>query len=125
MALNLNLITTTITTQPTTDKELKPCNAQWNTDFLDSFSPVADGILYCCCCCICEGLLHARAGEHFCSCALPGSSQSLRTKIRMAYGIKGSLFEDCWTSCIFCPCNLLQMKKELDHRNVSDYCAST
>ncbi|CAM4983432.1 unnamed protein product, partial [Rotaria socialis] len=35
MALNLNLITTTITTQPTTDKELKPCNAQWNTDFLD------------------------------------------------------------------------------------------
>ncbi|CAF3362785.1 unnamed protein product [Rotaria socialis] len=125
MAINLKAITATITSQPTADEKLKPSSADWNTKLLESFSPVADGILYCCCCCICEGLLHARAGEHFCSCALPGSSQSLRTKIRMVYGIKGSLFEDCWTSCIFCPCNLLQMKKELDHRNVSDYCAST
>ncbi|CAF4091250.1 unnamed protein product [Rotaria magnacalcarata] len=94
MALNLNEITNVITTQPTSDQELKPCNARWNTDFLESCSPITDGIIYCCCGCICEGLLHARTGEHFCSCLLPCSTQSLRTKIRMAYAIKGSLLGD-------------------------------
>ncbi|CAF1958770.1 unnamed protein product [Rotaria magnacalcarata] len=118
------ILNTAITTQPTADEKLKPSGAKWNIELLESCRPISDGILYCCCGCICEGLLHARAGEHFCSCMLPGSSQSLRTKIRMVYGIKGSLFEDCWASCL-CPCSLLQMKNELDHRNVSDYTAST
>ncbi|CAF1926489.1 unnamed protein product [Rotaria magnacalcarata] len=126
MALNLNEITNVITTQPTSDQELKPCNARWNTDFLESCSPITDGIIYCCCGCICEGLLHARTGEHFCSCLLPCSTQSLRTKIRMAYGIKGSLLGDYLASCLcFCPCNLLQMKKELDQQNVPDPYANT
>ncbi|CAM4983436.1 unnamed protein product [Rotaria socialis] len=127
MAINLKAITATITSQPTADEKLKPSSADWNTKLLESsFSPVADGILYCCCCCICEGLLHARAGEHFCSCLLPGSTQSLRTKIRMAYGIKGSLLGDCLASCLcLCACALLQMKKELDHQNVPDTNANT
>lgn len=48
------------------------------------------GIVYCICGACCAGRLHVRAGENFFGCLVPGATQALRTKVRMAYGIKVS-----------------------------------
>ncbi|CAF0904942.1 unnamed protein product [Rotaria sordida] len=119
MSLKLSSITNAITAQPGTDAKLNPFNTDWSTKYFESCSPIKDGIIYCICGCCCAGLLHGRAGEHFCSCLFPGATLALRTKIRMAYCIRGSLIEDCLATCCS-PCLLLQMKKELDHHNVPD-----
>ncbi|CAF3285601.1 unnamed protein product [Rotaria socialis] len=119
MAAIFNSLSNAITAQPVADSKLNPFNTEWKTEFFESCNPITDGIIYCLCGCICAGRLHGRAGEHFFSCCFPGATQALRTKIRMAYGIRGSLIEDCLASCCG-PCSLLQMKKELDGHNVPD-----
>lgn len=50
------------------------------------------GITYCFLGACCAGRLHERTGENFFSCIVPGATQGLRTKIRMAYGIKVSTY---------------------------------
>ncbi|CAF0978272.1 unnamed protein product [Rotaria sp. Silwood1] len=106
-----------VTVQPS-DK-LFPTSGQWSNELLKSCSPISDGIVYCFCGSCCAGRLHQRTGEHFCSCLVPGATQALRTKIRMAYGIRGTLVND-WLALCCGPCSLLQMKKELDRQGVPD-----
>ncbi|CAF0823332.1 unnamed protein product [Didymodactylos carnosus] len=101
-----------VTIQP--GHKLLPANAEWSTELFASCR-----IIYCICKSWCAGRLHKRAGESFLGCLVPGATQALRTKIRMAYGIKGTLVSD-WLSSCCCPCSLLQMKKELDRQGVPD-----
>jgi len=52
--------------------------------------------MYCFFGACCAGRLHERTGENYFGCLLPGTTQALRTKIRMAYGIKVSIYR-----CVF------------------------
>jgi len=96
-----------ISVQPVNDAKLNPFNADWSTEYFKSCDPIQDGnfdnirfeivcvvlgILYCLFGSCCAGRLHGRAGEHFCTCLVPGATQALRTKVRMAYGIRVSLY---------------------------------
>ncbi|CAF2475659.1 unnamed protein product [Rotaria sp. Silwood2] len=98
-----------VTVQP--GGKLFPSSAEWSNELFKSCSPISEAC--------CAGRLHQRTGEHFCSCIVPGATQALRAKIRMAYGIKGTLIHDWLASCCG-PCSLLQMKKELDRQGVPD-----
>ena len=64
---------------------------------LKSFYRCFIGCVYCICGGCCAGRLHQRTGEHFLSCCAPGATQGLRTKIRMAYGIRVSS-DECFFS---------------------------
>ncbi|CAM4985277.1 unnamed protein product [Rotaria socialis] len=104
-----------VTIQP--GHKLHPFTADWKNELFASCSPIQEGVIYCLCGPCCAGRLHQRTGENYFGCLVPGTTQALRAKIRMAYGIKGTLIGDCLASCCG-PCSLLQMKKELDAQGV-------
>jgi len=110
-------MTTPVSRQPAGD--LYPFTNNWQNTLFGSFKPCPKSAYACFCNPCYTAQLTERVGDHLLTCLLDrGVLMSIRTKVRTAYKIQGSLLEDCYTTCCACPCAAMQIEKELDYRNV-------
>ncbi|UJR14831.1 hypothetical protein I4U23_001816 [Adineta vaga] len=100
--------------------ELYPYSGQWHETLFGSFKPCPRSAYACLCGPCYLSQLSDRVGEHKLACCIvPGTLLAIRTKVRTAYKIEGTLIKDCLvTSCCVGACASMQIEKELDHRNV-------
>jgi len=89
----------------------------WQNTLFDSFKPCPKSAFACLCCPCYTAQLGKRAHEHILTILVnPCLLMELRTKVRTAYQIQGSLIEDCYTTtCCVCPCAAMQLDRELTH----------
>ncbi|CAF1217188.1 unnamed protein product [Rotaria magnacalcarata] len=106
--------------QPVASNKFLTFNNSWHQTLFGSFKPCPQSAFayFCTPCYIAK--LHDRSGEHFLTnCINPCSLMVLRTKVRTAFHIRGSLAEDCYkTVCCIVPCAAMQIEKELDHQGI-------
>lgn len=89
----------------------------WKTSLLGSVcvDPSVTLHAYCLYCCAWGDLNRDLGGSWCFGCVCPGGPCS-RYQIRTAYGIQGSLLEDCIYACLCPVCNLTQCRLEVNHR---------
>jgi len=110
-----------VSKQPTSG-ELHGFHHEWHHTLFGSFKPCPKSAFACLCNPCYTAQLTKRAGDHILTCLVnPCTLMAVRTKVRTAYKIKGSLIEDCYTTtCCVCPCAAMQIDKELTHRGVPE-----
>jgi len=115
-------MTHSVTKQPGGSGDLYPFNGNWHqTELCGPFCKACPKSAMSCFCNPCfTARLTRRVGDHLLTCCLnPCSLMAVRTKVRTAYKIQGSLIEDCYTTvCCVCPCTAWQINHELDHQQV-------
>ncbi|CAF1141581.1 unnamed protein product [Rotaria sordida] len=106
--------------QPGISNEFYTFDNGWHQTFFGSFKPCPRSAFACFCSPCYIAKLNDRTGEYFLTyCINPYSLMALRTKVRAAFHIRGSLAEDCYTTCCcLYPCAAMQIEKELDHQNI-------
>ncbi|CAF3522205.1 unnamed protein product [Rotaria sordida] len=113
--------------QPGISNEFYTFDNGWHQTFFGSFKPCPRSAFACFCSPCYIAKLNDRAGEYFLTyCINPYSLMALRTKVRAAFHIRGSLAEDCYTTCCcLYPCAAMQIEKELDHQNIPNVVVQT
>jgi len=87
----------------------------WTTPLTGCFEDVKGCIcgLLCMPCTMCS--ISKRVGEFMCvPFCVPGGIIALRTKIRVMFGIEGSICNDCISMTCCGPCAVCQMDRELN-----------
>lgn len=87
----------------------------WSTPITGCMDDIKGSLITACClpCRLCQ--LSSRVGEFMCvPFCVPGGFITLRTKIRLMFGIEGSICNDCLTMSCCAPCAVCQMDRELN-----------
>lgn len=111
--------TTTVVTRQVTSSggttHVTTGNRDWNTGVLSCTQDCKNCCLVFCCPLCCASKISKRIGEHCCvPCFVPGAIITMRTKIRLMLGIRGSICNDCIVTSCCGLCVLCQMIRELD-----------
>ncbi|CAF1212486.1 unnamed protein product [Adineta steineri] len=111
-----------VSKQPGSGGDLYPYNGAWSNELFASFKPCPQSALFCFCLPCCVAKMSERQGDHILTCCVnPCTLMAIRTKVRAAYKIKGSLIEDCLVSaCCVGPCAAMQLDKELTARGIPE-----
>ncbi|XP_058049224.1 placenta-specific gene 8 protein-like [Ahaetulla prasina] len=99
-----------IVTQPQSHRTTR--SFEWQTELCDC----GDDCNICLCgafCLCCLGCIVAKDMDECCSC---GPTVAMRTRYRTLYRIPGSICSDCLTTTFCCPCNLCQLKRDINRR---------
>ncbi|CAF4868710.1 unnamed protein product [Rotaria sp. Silwood1] len=109
-----------VSRQPAGSTDLYPFTDNWHTPLFASFKPCSRSAYACCCAPCFIAQLTDRVGDHLLTCCLnPCSLMAVRTKVRTAFKIKGSLIEDCCVTALCVgPCAAMQIEHELNHRGI-------
>uniref|UniRef100_A0ABM5GKI2 Placenta-specific gene 8 protein-like n=1 Tax=Pogona vitticeps TaxID=103695 RepID=A0ABM5GKI2_9SAUR len=85
---------------------------EWQTELCDC----GDNCRICLCGALCFCCLGCQVANDMEECFCCGASVAMRTRYRTQYRIPGSICSDCLTAVFCAPCNICQLKRDINRR---------
>ncbi|XP_007440925.1 placenta-specific gene 8 protein [Python bivittatus] len=96
--------------QPQAHRTTRSC--EWQTELCDCGSDCR----ICLCGAFCFCCLGCKVAKDMDECCCCGPAVAMRTRYRTLYNIPGSICSDCVTVTCCGPCNLCQLKRDINRR---------